>query len=162
MRLPNILVPALLAAVVSGGSVPSGKPENSGMSPERLQRIHESVQRHIDAGEICGAVTLVARQGRAVHFEAHGLMDLESKKPMERDTIFRLASMTKPVTGVAVLMLVEEGKVRLSDPVSKFIPSLKDPEVAVARPPGPARPPGQPPAEPQYYPIPADREITIT
>lgn len=161
MRLPTILAPAILAAAVSAGSVPSGKPEDAGMSPERLRRIHESIQRHIDAGEICGAVTLVARQGRIVHFEAHGLMDLESKKPMERDTIFRLASMTKPVTGVAVLMLVEEGKVRLSDPVSKFIPSLKDPKVAVARHTGPPRPPGQPPAEAQYYLIPAEREITI-
>ena len=130
------------------------------MSGERLRRIHESIQRHIDAGEISGAVTLVARRGRVVHFEAHGLMDLELKKPMERDTIFRLASMSKPVAGVAVLMLVEEGKIRLSDPVSKYVPEFKGLKVAVAKH-APPRAPGQPPAEPEYYTVPADREITV-
>ena len=89
----------LLLLPLPGGSVPTGKPEDSGMSTERLRRIRESVQRHIDAGDISGAVTLVSRKGRVVHFEAHGLMDLEAKKPMARDTIFRLASMIKPVTG---------------------------------------------------------------
>ena len=103
------------------------------MSTERLKRIHESIQRHVDAGEICGAVTVVARRGVVVHFEAHGLMDIESKKPMEKDTIFRLASMTKPITGVAVLMLVEEGKIRLNDPVSKFLPVFRDMKVAMPR-----------------------------
>ena len=103
------------------------------MSTERLKRIHESIQRHIDAGEISGAVTVVARRGRVVHFEAHGLMDMESKKPMEKDAIFRLASMTKPITGVAVLMLVEEGKIRLNDPVSKFLPEFRDMKVAIPR-----------------------------
>lgn len=130
------------------------------MSGERLRRIHESIQRHIDAGSISGAVTLVARRGKIAHFEAHGLMDLESKKPMTPDTIFRLASMSKPVTGVAVMMLVEEGKVRLSDPASRFIPELKDMKVAVVRN-TPTRPPGQPAAEPQSYLVPADREVTI-
>jgi len=138
-----------LSLPLLAGSIPSGKPEDAGMSADRLRRIHESVQRHIDAGEISGAVTLVARRGRIVHFEAHGLVDIESKKPMERDTIFRLASMTKPVTGVAILMLVEEGRLRLFDPVSKFIPELKDRKVATLS-------AGQP-----LRLVPADREITI-
>jgi len=96
-----------------------------------------------------------------VHFEAHGLMDLESKKPMARDTIFRLASMSKPITAVAVMMLVEEGKIRLGDPVSKFIPEFKEMKVAVAR--QTTSPPaqGQPAPEPEFYVVPANREITI-
>ena len=117
----------------AAGQAPAAKPEDAGMSGERLQRIHEAIERHIDAGEISGAVTLVARRGRIVHFEAHGLMDLESKKPMAKDAIFRLASMSKPITSVAVMMLVEEGKIRLTDPVSKFIPEFKESKVAVAR-----------------------------
>jgi CubicO group peptidase (beta-lactamase class C family) len=126
------------------------------MSAERLQRIHETIQRYIDAREISGAVTLVARKGRVVHFEAHGLMDLEAKKPMAKDAIFRLASMTKPVTGVAVLMLVEEGKIRLGDPVSRFIPEFKDTKVAMPR-----AGSGRGGTPPEIYTVPADREITI-
>jgi CubicO group peptidase (beta-lactamase class C family) len=92
-------------------------------------------------------------------------MDLEHQTPMRRDAIFRMASMTKPVTGVAILMLVEEGKVRLNDPVSRFIPEFKDAKVAMER---PARVPagagagrGQAPPAPDVYTVPADREITI-
>ena len=99
------LAPAMLLS--AAGQVPTGKPEEAGMSTERLQRIHQAVQRHIDAGAISGAVTLVARHGKIVHFQAHGLMDLESKKSMTTDAIFRIASMTKPITGVAVMMMVE-------------------------------------------------------
>jgi CubicO group peptidase (beta-lactamase class C family) len=154
-----LLSPLLLP--LPGGSVPAGKPEDSGMSTERLRRIHESVQRHIDAGDISGAVTLVSRKGRIVHCETHGLMDLEAKKPMARDTIFRLASMSKPVTGAAILLLIEEGTVRLNDPVSKFIPELKEMKVAMPRTGGPPRPPGLAPTEAQFYLVPADREITI-
>jgi CubicO group peptidase (beta-lactamase class C family) len=86
----------ILAAILpcQAGNVPSGKPEEAGMSAERLQRIHEEMQRHIDAHEISGAVTLVARRGRIVHFEAHGFMDLETRKPMAKDAVFRLASMS--------------------------------------------------------------------
>ena len=82
-----------------------------GISSDRLKRVHEMIQRHIDAQDIAGAVTLVARRGRVAHFEAHGSMELSSKKPMTKDAIFRLASMSKPVTAVAVLMLFEEGKI---------------------------------------------------
>jgi len=127
-----------------------GKPEDAGMSTERLRRIHEAIERHIDAGEISGAVTLVARRGRIVHFEAHGLMDIESKRPMEKDAIFRIASMSKPITGVAVMMMLEEGKLRLNDPVSKFVPEFKDAKVAI--------PHGAPGA---FYEVPADHDLTI-
>jgi CubicO group peptidase (beta-lactamase class C family) len=115
-------------------AVPAGKPEDVGLSSERLLRINDVVQRYISAREIAGGVTVVTRRGRVAHFEAHGLMNLETKTPMRKDGIFRIASMTKPVTGVAILMLVEEGKVRLSDPVSRFIPEFKDTKVAVAKP----------------------------
>jgi CubicO group peptidase (beta-lactamase class C family) len=84
-----------------------------GVSSERLRRIDDVVKRHIDDRKIAGAVTLVARKGRVVHFEPHGLMDVEANRRMRKDTLFRMASSTKPVTGVAVMMLVEEGKVRL-------------------------------------------------
>ena len=98
-----VAVLSLLTLPLMAGSVPTAKPEDVGFSSERLPRIHEAVQRHIDAGDITGAVTLVARRGRIAHFEAHGLMDLESKRPMTKDAIFRIMSMTKPVTAVAVM-----------------------------------------------------------
>ncbi|HXM41298.1 MAG TPA: serine hydrolase domain-containing protein [Bryobacteraceae bacterium] len=148
---PISLLPiAILAATLAAADLPTGKPEDAGMSSERLRRIHEAIQRHIDAGEISGAVTLVARRGRLVHFEAHGLMDIESKRPMQKDAIFRIASMSKPITGVAVMMMLEEGKLRLNDPVSKFLPEFKDSKVAVAR-----------GASGQFYLVPADRDLTI-
>ncbi|MFO0845660.1 MAG: serine hydrolase domain-containing protein [Gemmataceae bacterium] len=129
---------ALLALAAAGPAwsreeLPRAKPEDVGVSSERLGRIGEAVKRHIDGRRIAGAVTLVARKGRVVHFEAHGLADVETKKPMAREALFRMASSTKPVTGVAVLMLVEEGKVRLTDPVSRFVPEFKNQMVAVEK-----------------------------
>ena len=113
---------AMLLAGPLTAAAPTGKPEDVGLSSERLKRVAELVQRHITAGSFSGAVTLVARSGRIAYHEAQGVMDLETKKPMVKDSIFRLMSMTKPVVGVAILMMMEEGKVRLQDPVSKFIP----------------------------------------
>jgi CubicO group peptidase (beta-lactamase class C family) len=149
----------LLALAMTAASVPVGRPEDLGLSSARLPRITEVIQRYIAANEISGAVTIVARRGRVAHFEAHGLMDIESRAPMRKDAIFRIASMTKPVTGVAVLMLVEEGKIRLTDPVSRFIPEFRDTRVAVAR--NGAATAGQGGADPAIYLVPADREITI-
>lgn len=146
------------------GTIPTAKPEEVGLSSERLQRIHDLIQRYIESGNFSGAVTLVARRGRVAHFEAQGLMDLESKKPMAKDAIFRIMSMTKPIVGVSILMLMEEGKVRLNDPIAKFIPQFKELKVAVPQPvQGPAlgAAPGALPPEPRFYSIPADREITI-
>ena len=153
-------VPALilLALPLRAASIQSAKPEDLGFSSDRLGRIHETVQRHIDAHDISGAVTIVARRGRVAYFAAHGLMDLDSRKPMTKDGLFWIASMSKPITGVAIMMLVEEGKVRLTDPVSKFIPEFRGLKVAVME----ERPNGRgAPAEPQFYTIPATREITI-
>ena len=151
---------ALLAFQLSAASLPVAKPEEVGLSGERLQRIHEVIQRHIDDHQISGAVTLVARKGRVAHWEAHGAMDLESKKAMAKDSIFRIWSMSKPVAGVAILMLMEDGKVRLNDPVSKFIPEFKGMKVAVTQD-RPAAPAGATQAALQFYTMPASREITV-
>lgn len=146
-------------------SIDEATPAEVGLSAERLQRIHEAVQRHIDDGNISGAVTAATRRGRLAHLEAHGVMDLESKKAMTDDAIFKIMSMTKPIVGVAILMLMEEGKIRLNDPVSRFIPELADLKVAVpvsrdaGRRPAPGRGGrGQPPP---FYTIPANRPITV-
>src|ERR1022692_3178929 len=100
--LPSVLLP------LAAASLPVAKPEDVGLAPERLQRIHEAIMRRVEAGDISGAVTMVARRGRLVHFEAHGLMDIEAKKPMTKDALFRLASSTKPLTAAAILILMEE------------------------------------------------------
>ena len=134
------------------------KPEEVGLSTERLTRITDMVKRHIVAGEISGGVTLVARQGKIAHFEATGATDIESKKPMSKDAVFRIASMTKPVVGVAVMMMMEEGKLRITDPVSKYIPSFNDLTVAVEEARRGAQNASGPP---KYYAVPAAREITI-
>ncbi len=173
MRRIGALV-VLAAAVIAWpitAATPTAKPEEVGFSSERLHRINDLVQRHITAGDFSGAVTLVARNGRIAHFEAQGLMDIESRKPMQKDAIFRIMSMTKPVVGVSIMMMIEEGKVRLTDPVSKFIPELKDLKVAVpmtgagnapgGAPNAPAGGRGGAAAEPRYYTVPAEREITI-
>jgi CubicO group peptidase (beta-lactamase class C family) len=131
---------AAVLAVTLHAATPTARPEEVGLSAERLKRVTELMQRAIDAKTFSGAVTLVARNGRIAHFEAQGLMDLESKKPMQKDTIFRIMSMTKPVVGVAVMMLVEEGKVRLTDPVSRFIPELQNLKVTVLNTEGVAQP----------------------
>jgi CubicO group peptidase (beta-lactamase class C family) len=111
----------------------------------------------------------VARHGKIAHLEAHGLLDVESKKPMPKDGVFRLASMSKPITAVAVMMMVEEGKVRLNDPVSRFIPEFKSMKVAVAKPnargggAAPAGPggPGRGGPPPDVDLVSSTREITI-
>src|SRR4030095_12423631 len=97
-------------------AAPTARPEDVGLSTDRLKRIGELMQRHIAAKTFTGAVTLVARNGRIAHFETHGLMDLETKKAMQKDAIFRIMSMTKPVVGVAVVMLAAEGKGTMAEP----------------------------------------------
>ena len=95
-----------------------------GFSGERLKRLTASMQTHVDAGSVAGVVTLVHRHGETVHSDVLGWQDEEAKTPMRRDTLFRIASMTKPIISVAALMLMEEGKLRLGEPVDKFLPEL--------------------------------------
>ncbi len=132
-----------------GQGLPTASPETVGLSAERLERIGKVVQRHVDENRIAGAATLVARRGRVAWFKTQGMMDKESGKPMRPDAIFRICSMTKPITSVAVMLLYEEGRFLLNDPVSKFIPEFKNPKVMVKPPSG------------EPYTIPANKEITI-
>ena len=119
------------AITVCGSEIPVAEAESVGMSTERLERIDTAMRRHIDAGKIQGAVTALARRGRVVHFKAHGLMDVEAERPMSKDAIFIMMSSTKAVLGVAAMMMIEEGLIRPSDPVGKYIPELADMQVAV-------------------------------
>ncbi len=156
----TMLALLVLASASYGAAAQVVRPESVGMSAERLERIGELMERHIEAGSFSGAVTLVARNGRIAHLEAHGLMDIEAEVPMSTDAIFRLASMTKPVAATAVLMLVEEGKIKLTDPVSRYLPSFAEQTVAVIRDGGAgAGGFGGPP--PEYDTVPAERPITI-
>jgi CubicO group peptidase (beta-lactamase class C family) len=108
-------------------------PEAVGFSSARLLRIDRAMQRYVDEDKLAGTVTAVARRGKLVHLKECGLMDVEADKPMQLDTIFRIYSMTKPVTSVAVMMLYEEGRFYLSDPVSKYIPAFEDVKVFVRK-----------------------------
>src|SRR3954453_10374830 len=96
---PGAVIGVLLSAAwsLAAASLPAAKPEDVGLSSDRLQRIHEMVMRHVEAQDISGAVSIVARRGRVAHFEAHGLIDLDTRRPMVKDALFRLASSSKPV-----------------------------------------------------------------
>src|SRR5262249_24614987 len=118
----------------------------------------ETKRAQIGGGDNGGGGTRVGSRGRSVHLEAQGLMDLASKRPMAKDTIFRIMSMTKPVTAVAVMMMEEQGKLSVADPVSKYIPEFKQLKVSATRP-EPSRGGAPPTSGPT---VPATREITIT
>jgi CubicO group peptidase (beta-lactamase class C family) len=109
--------------------LPVAEAEEVGMSSQRLERIRSLTQVYVDEEKLPGVSTLVARRGKVVHFEQVGMMDIEAGKKMLPDTIFRMYSMTKPITGVAVMILYEEGHFLLEDPVSKILPELKRLEV---------------------------------
>jgi CubicO group peptidase (beta-lactamase class C family) len=107
-------------------------PDQVGFSANRLKRIDTAMQRYVDQKKLAGIVTLVARRGSVVHFEKFGHQDLATSKPIELDTIFRIYSMTKPITSVALMMLYERALFHLTDPVSKFIPEFKKVKVFVS------------------------------
>src|SRR4051812_25646156 len=121
-----LIVAVLFACGLSAQQLPTAAPESVGISTERLDRMHRGMQGFIDRHEAGGVVTLIAREGKVVDVRAYGYQDVESKKPMRPDTIFRIASMSKPITSVAVMMLYEDGKLLLTDPISKYIPSFKN------------------------------------
>jgi len=139
--------------------------EEVGMSTERLERINTVVERHIAAGNIQGAVTAVARRGKLVHFQAHGLMDVDNNRSMQEDNLFIMMSSTKPVLGVAAMMMIEEGLIRPTDPVTKWLPEFGNMQVAVLADsvdenisPMRVDPRGE---IPEYRLVPAHRDITI-
>ncbi|NKC01347.1 MAG: serine hydrolase [Pseudomonadales bacterium] len=115
---------------VTAKELPRGKPESVGMSSERLARIAPAMQKYIDAELTPGIITAIVRKGKLVHFEVQGEMDVDAAKAMRPDAIFRIASMTKPIASVALMMLWEEGHFQLRDPVSKFIPAFADVRVS--------------------------------
>jgi CubicO group peptidase (beta-lactamase class C family) len=129
-------------------------PEQVGVSKEKLGRIHDVLQENIGEGKLAGTVVLVARKGKLIYADAAGFQDKDEGKPMALDSIFRIYSMTKPLVSVAAMMLVEDGKIELTDPVSKFFPAFKGQQVSAARPDGEF-------ARMTYTTVPADREITV-
>ena len=120
-----IVLSLLFFCIGFAGELPITSPENVGMSSEKLARAKSPVQALIDNEKIAGASIIVARKGKIVLFETFGMMDKKAKKPMQPDTIFRIYSMSKPITSVAAMMLYEQGKLKLDDPISKYIPEFK-------------------------------------
>ena len=128
----------LLSVVQPVRAAEAASPEKLGFSSERLQRLDAVIQAQVEQKKIAGVVLYVAREGKAVRYRGYGMGDLEAGKPMTTDAIFRIASMSKAVTTTAIMMLYEEGKLMLRDPVSKYIPEFKNSMVAVAAPDGSA------------------------
>ena len=126
LLLVGLLATLSTMALAAADGMPRAKPEEVGLSAERLARIDRVMEEHVKAGKIAGAVTLVARRGKIAHVGAYGLADIEAGKPMAENTIFRIASMTKPLTSTAVMMLYEEGKFLLTDPVGKYLPEFQE------------------------------------
>jgi len=118
------------AAAAAAQTLPAGDPARLGLAPERLARIGRVFQDHVKGGRIAGALGLVLRRGQVAYHEAWGFRDLEARDPLERDDIFRICSMTKPVTSVAVMMLWEEGRFALNDPVALHLPAFAATQVA--------------------------------
>ena len=165
IRVGLLVVVATIASVaLPAGEIPTAKPEDVGMSSEGLLEIDAVMQKYIDAGKIQGAVTVVARRGKVVHFKAHGLMDVERDRAMEKDAIFRMASSSKPVLGVAAMMMIEEGLIKATDEVAKYLPEFKDMQVAVQAEPADKDVSPQwvaPGKVPEHRLVPVQRPITI-
>lgn len=153
-RVMTVFVMVLFAVGAVGQGIRSVAPNGTGLSSERLDRIGAVMKDHVAKGHIAGAIGLIARRGKVGYFETYGFQDKEAGVAMRKDTLFRMYSMTKPITGVAVMILYEEGKFYLSDPVSKYLPELGNMKVAVVE------------TDPRTgkktrYSMPAQREITI-
>ena len=149
---------ALLLGAIAFGWQSAGCAESSlsvpaSFSRPKLERVGDYIRNEIATGKIPGAVILIQQHGQPVYFESFGVRDVESRRPMTADTIFRLYSMSKPVTSVAAMMLVEDGKLALDDPVSKYIPTFAHPNVGVEKP--------DENGKPQLVLEPASRAITI-
>jgi CubicO group peptidase (beta-lactamase class C family) len=145
-----IAVATLGATSLAAQGLPRARPEDEGMSAERLARVHASMQGFVDRREVAGVVTLLVRRGHVVWLDSAGWQDAMGKVPMRSTTMFRMASMTKALTSVAVLMEFEEGRFLLTDPVSSYLPEFAHQRVFVSR-----RPDGSDST------VPATRDITI-
>ena len=144
----------LSAAIVWGQPLPVARPEQVGFSPERLAHLTSAFKSEVDKGQLPGAVIVVARKGKIAYFESVGSRDKAAGTPMTNDTIFRIYSMTKPLASVAAMILVEDGKIQLTDPISKFLPPMKNLMVSVPRPDATY-------AKHGYALVPAEREPTV-
>ncbi len=138
-----------LPAILIAYELPTAAPEQVGLSAEKLQQAQAAMQKLVDEKQIAGGVFAVARRGKVVQFETCGMMDIETEMPMKRDTIFRIYSMSKPITSVAAMMLYEQGKIKLDEPVSNYLPEFKGLKVAA-----------DPDAE-EITEVPARREMTV-
>lgn len=148
--LAMLLTSMLTAQPATAGDVATVKPESVGMSTARLERVSGMMQATVDSRKMAGMVVLIARHGKVAYFESFGQAD--AGRPMRRDTLFRICSMTKPLVSVAVLQLYEEGRLLLSDPVARYIPEFARPKVLEMLPAG---------SDPPFRLVPAKREITI-
>ena len=127
LRITNVCAGLSLGLLLAGATLPAEAESGAviaGMSSERLERLDEHFHRYVDDGLISGVVTYIVRRGQVVHQDAYGLADTATRRPMSQDTYFYLYSMTKPVTSVALLMLYEEGKFQLDEPIAKYLPEL--------------------------------------
>ena len=130
--LPASILLLFVGVLAVPGREPAKVKANAAQPAARpFESVHKLLQGYVDRHEIAGAAALVLHRGKPVYREALGMADVEANRPMTNDTLFRIASMTKPITSVAVMMLVEDGKLRLTDPVSKYLPEFKEPKVAV-------------------------------
>jgi CubicO group peptidase (beta-lactamase class C family) len=145
----GLLLVALAVPALSAQALPRATPEDVGFSSERLERLSDVLQAYVDDGRLAGAVALVARHGKVAFLESFGYRDLESRSPMREDAIFRIASQTKALVSVAVMILQEEGKLLIQDPVGKYMPEFMETTVAVATDDG------------GYEIVEADRPVTI-
>jgi CubicO group peptidase (beta-lactamase class C family) len=126
-RLPPLFLAAVLGASTSWAAthdLPTANAGSVGMSGERLSKLNDLMKSFVDQGKLAGTVTMVSRHGKVVEFDANGKRDIAANAPMQKDSIFRIYSMSKPITGVAMMMLFEEGKWQLNDPVAKYIPEF--------------------------------------
>jgi CubicO group peptidase (beta-lactamase class C family) len=139
-----------LATITYGDDMPRVDAKSQGFSPEKLERIPAILKEAVEKKQIAGGVALVARRGKIVHVSSAGMQDIENKTPMADGTIFRIASMSKPITSVAIMQLVEDGKLQVTDNLSKYVPEFKDMKVAVPSQDGKS-----------FDLVKADREITI-
>jgi CubicO group peptidase (beta-lactamase class C family) len=157
MKIKTTWLAALLCLVtvnfVEAQALPTARPEQVGLSSERLNRLTATLKADADKGVIPGAVVLVARHGKVALFEAVGVRNPETKAPMTKDSIFRIYSMSKPITSVSAMVLFEEGKFNLAEPVSKYIPEMGGLKVGVEKPDASGKP--------ALELVPAQRDMTI-
>ena len=153
MLIRNLPIVLALTILIQAEPLPIVSAAQTGFDTARLARIEKMMTSHVEANHMSGAIGLVARNGKIGYFETYGFMDAATKKPMRKDSIFRIYSMTKAVTGVAVMMLFEEGKFNLNEPVSKYLPEYANMRVAIEK--------TDEAGKRVSYTVPAERQITI-